>query len=215
MRVLFFVLLSTPLWPADLLRQTVEEAAAKSAGCQSAGCHAGIERMHVSPAVHLGCTDCHGGDAITTDKLKGHVQARHPEFWKSSANPVRSYTLLNQESPEYVRFRNPGDLRIAGQSCGQTSCHKDIVDKVRTSMMSHGAFLWGAALYNNGGFPLKRPVFGESYGPNGVSQKLQTVPPLTHDQMKFQAKLPELWPLAVIGAITLWAAAWMFRNRLG
>jgi ABC-2 type transport system permease protein len=27
--------------------------------------------------------------------------------------------------------------------------------------------------------------------------------------------LPELWPLAVIGAITLWAAAWMFRNRLG
>jgi ABC-2 type transport system permease protein len=25
---------------------------------------------------------------------------------------------------------------------------------------------------------------------------------------------PELWPLAVIGAITLWAASWMFRNRL-
>jgi ABC-2 type transport system permease protein len=26
--------------------------------------------------------------------------------------------------------------------------------------------------------------------------------------------LPELWPLAVIGAITLTAASWMFRNRL-
>jgi len=26
--------------------------------------------------------------------------------------------------------------------------------------------------------------------------------------------LPELWPLAVIGAITLAAASWMFRNRL-
>jgi ABC-2 type transport system permease protein len=27
--------------------------------------------------------------------------------------------------------------------------------------------------------------------------------------------VPELWPLAIIAAITLWAAAWMFRNRLG
>jgi ABC-2 type transport system permease protein len=27
--------------------------------------------------------------------------------------------------------------------------------------------------------------------------------------------VPELWPLAVISAITLWAASWMFRNRLG
>jgi ABC-2 type transport system permease protein len=26
---------------------------------------------------------------------------------------------------------------------------------------------------------------------------------------------PALWPLAIIAAITLWAAAWMFRNRLG
>ncbi len=85
---------------------------------------------------------------------------------------MRSYALLNQESPEFVRFRNPGDLRIADQSCGSASCHGAIVDKVRTSMMSHGAFLWGAALYNNGAFPLKRPVFGESYNAQGVAQKL-------------------------------------------
>jgi pyoluteorin transport system permease protein len=26
--------------------------------------------------------------------------------------------------------------------------------------------------------------------------------------------VPELWPLALIGAVTLSAAAWMFRNRL-
>ena len=36
-----------------------------------------------------------------------------PEAWDSSANPVRSYTLLNHESPEFVRFVNPGDLRVA------------------------------------------------------------------------------------------------------
>src|SRR5579872_1312034 len=111
MRTLVFLLLATPLFSADLLRQTADAAAAKSAGCQSAKCHVGIEPMHVSPAIHLGCTDCHGGNADTTDKLKGHVQARHPQYWQSSADPVRSYALLNQESPEFVRFRNPGDLR--------------------------------------------------------------------------------------------------------
>jgi ABC-2 type transport system permease protein len=26
---------------------------------------------------------------------------------------------------------------------------------------------------------------------------------------------PELWPLAIISAVTLLAASWMFRNRLG
>ena len=36
--------------------------------------------------------------------------------------------------------------------------------------------LWGAALYNNGSFPLKQARFGESYSMNGVPQRLQTVP---------------------------------------
>jgi hypothetical protein len=189
------LLLCPSLRSADLLRQTVEEAAAKSAGCQSSNCHVGIEPMHVSPAVHLGCTDCHGGNAQTTDKVRAHVLSRLPQYWPSSANPVRSYTLLNQESPDYVRFRNPGDLRVADQSCGSNSCHAAIVDKVRVSMMSHGAFLWGSALYNNGAFPLKRPVFGESYAPNGTAQKVQTAPAPSNDEIKYHAKLPELWPL--------------------
>ena len=30
-------------------------------------------------------------------------------------------------------------------------------------MMAHGAMLWGAALYNNGGYPIKDTNFGESY----------------------------------------------------
>ena len=118
--------------------------------------------MHASPAVHLGCTDCHGGNAQTTEKLRGHVPARYPQYWQSSANPVRSYTLLNRESPEFVRFRNPGDLRTADQTCGSQSCHGPIVDKMRTSLMSHGAFLWGAALYNNGGVSAEASAFGES-----------------------------------------------------
>jgi hypothetical protein len=185
----------SPLLAADLLRQTADEARVKSEGCQSAKCHVGIEPMHVSPAVRLGCTDCHGGNAATTDKLAGHIAPRDPALWRSSANPVRSYTAVNRERPEFVRFVNPGDLRIADQSCGTSTCHGPIVDKVRTSLMSHGAFLWGAALYNNGAFPLKRPVFGESYSRDGVGQKMAAVPPPSAAEIKLKGMLPELWPL--------------------
>src|SRR6185436_1294608 len=124
-----------------------------------------------------------------------HVPARNRDAWTSTANPVRSYTLLNRESPEFVRFVNPGDLRVAAETCGSKGCHGGIVDKVRSSMMSHGAFLWGAALYNNGAFPLKRPVFGESYSRDGVAQKLTAVPPPSAAEIKLKGMLPELWPL--------------------
>jgi hypothetical protein len=39
-------------------------------------------------------------------------------------------------------------------------------------MMTHGAMLWGAALYNNGSFHLKDPRFGESYSESGAPQTL-------------------------------------------
>ena len=40
-------------------------------------------------------------------------------------------------------------------------------------MMNHGAMLWGAALYNNGAFPLKNYRFGQAYGPNGEPLRLE------------------------------------------
>ena len=43
-------------------------------------------------------------------------------------------------------------------------------------MMTHGAMLWQAALYNNGAFPYKDAHFGESYSHNGVPQRLAHVP---------------------------------------
>ena len=75
-----------------LLSQTREQAEAKSPGCVN--CHRGIEPMHTSPAVHLGCTDCHGGNATATTKDAAHVKPLHPETWKTSANPPRTYTAL-------------------------------------------------------------------------------------------------------------------------
>ena len=100
----------------DLLRQSKEIAHTKSVGCVS--CHQGCQDPHFAdspktPTFHLGCSDCHGGNAGATSKELAHLQPRFPEAWKSSANPVRSYTLLNHENPEFVRFVNPGDLRIA------------------------------------------------------------------------------------------------------
>ena len=175
----------------DLSGQTAAEAAAKSRGCVT--CHAGTGDMHRSPNVRLGCTDCHGGNADALTKQAAHVQPRECEAWPGSANPVRSYTLLNHESPEFVRFVNPGDLRIAHVSCG--GCHSSIVLQVRKSMMTHGCMLWNAALYNNGSIPNKRSAFGESYGMHGVPQRLQTVPPPTDHEIDYKSVMQYLDPL--------------------
>ena len=173
--------------------QEGDEVLAKSVGCVN--CHAGQHDPHAKETVRLGCTDCHGGDAQTGDKMRAHVQPRFPEAWPGSANPQRSYTLLNREAPEFVRFVNPGDLRVARFSCGTSGCHGEIVDQVGKSMMTHGAMLWNAALYNNGAIPNKHPRYGESYSMNGTPQRLMTIPPPTPLETATKGVLPFLEPL--------------------
>ena len=103
-------------------------------------------------------------------KSRRTFSPRNPEFWQTSANPPNSNVWLNHESPEFIRFMNPGDLRVAEQACGL--CHGEIVRNVDHSMMNHGAMLWGAALYNNGGFYLKNYRFGQAYGADGAPLRL-------------------------------------------
>jgi hypothetical protein len=177
----------------DLLRQTDAESAAKSAGCIN--CHQEARDPHYKNTVRLGCTDCHGGDATAAAKEQAHVRPRFPDAWPTSANPVRSYTLLNHESPEFVRFVNPGDLRIAHISCGTANCHANEVLQNRKSMMAHGAMLWGAALYNNGSVPNKWARFGEAYSMHGVPLRLQTVPPPSEQELRTKGVVPFLDPL--------------------
>ncbi len=184
--VLSVVLLALPpLRGEDSLTERVE---AQSRGCVS--CHAGIEDAHASKAVKVGCADCHGGkpsivlakgDAkggktYEDAKRKAHVLPRDPRVFKSSANPVRAYTAWNRESPEFVRFVNPGDLRVAREACGTAKCHPTEVTANRHSMMAHGAMLWQAALYNNGAINRRQALFGEAYTRDGEPARLTGAP---------------------------------------
>ena len=174
-----------------LSAQSERDALAKSHGCIS--CHTDVGTMHPEHSVQLGCTDCHGGDPDATTIECAHVAPRFPQAWKGSANPVRSYTLLNHERPEFIRFVNPGDLRVAHISCGQ--CHPNEVLQLRKSMMTHGCMLWGSALYNNGSTDEKYSRFGESYSMRGTPQILQTVPPPNPLEIRNKGVLPRLQPL--------------------
>lgn len=166
----------------DLLKQTPEQADAKNGTC--AQCHQNTHDPHFKNTLHLGCVDCHGGDPTCPTKEKSHVSPRFPEAWPTSANPVRSYTLLNHEDPNFIRFVNPGDLRIAHISCGTTNCHGKEVMQNKKSMMTHGCMLWEAAGYNNGSIPIKNAAFGESYSMHGVPLRIQTNPPPTDFETK-------------------------------
>ena len=196
--------------PTDvLLQQSQSEADRKSAGCVT--CHTATDSatMHNTGTVRLGCTDCHGGNSeirLNADAPKGspeyeqatkqaHPQSRNEEQSRASANPKRAYTQWLAEDWDYVRFVNPGDLRVAEKTCGTSGCHTAEVRKVQTSMMTHGAMLWGAALYNNGAYPLKTPHFGESYGPDGTPQRLLTFPAPTSEEISKKGILPYLDPL--------------------
>jgi hypothetical protein len=175
----------------DMMRQTESDAFAKSEGCIH--CHTNVGHMHPEGSVQIGCTDCHGGDATRFDIKGAHVWPRFGAAWKGSGNPVRSYTLLNHESPHFIRFVNPGDLRVAHIACGQ--CHANEVLQNRKSMMTHGCMLWGAALYNNGATDEKYSRYGESYSMHGAPQILQTVPTPTPQQTREKGILPFLEPL--------------------
>src|SRR6266478_1020673 len=174
-------------------------------------CHDKIEPMHNSgqtttldkldhgrDALGLTCTACHGGNPAATEKDAAHVRPRSPREWMREGKfriPETSGPLLEQESLEFVRFINPGDLRIAGKTCGSSDCHSTQANGVAKSMMTHGAMLWGAALYNNGGFPIKDASFGESYSETGAPQSLVQIPQPATEQKRLKGILSFLDPI--------------------
>src|SRR3984957_11760599 len=189
--------------------QSPEQAARQSSGCIS--CHTSTDEptMHPPRTVLLGCTDCHGGNSSVSvvsgakanstqynaAKEKAHIQPRDPGFKDRSALPERTYTRWLKESPEFIKFVNPGDLRVAPETCGAAGCHAKEVRASSTSMMTHTGLLWGAALYNNGVYPTKNTHFGESYDRDGQPQSIKSSPPPTPEETRAKGVLPELDPL--------------------
>jgi hypothetical protein len=189
--------------------QSQEEADRKSVGCIS--CHTSTDEptMHPTKTVHLGCTDCHGGISSITiahgtaanspeynsAKEKAHVQPRDAAFKDRSALPESVYTKWLKESADYIKFVNPGDLRVAPETCGASGCHAAETRAVSTSMMTHAGLLWGAALYNNGGYPTKNTRFGESYDRDGKPRAIKTFPKPTPEETRTKGVMPELDPL--------------------
>ncbi len=189
------------------------EAEQKSAGCQTCHTQSDGHTMHRSPAVVLGCTDCHGGNPTVTApagstaeshadpayvaaRERAHVLPRYPIAWHypSSANPRRTYTLLNIEAPEYVRFINPSDYRAARDSCG--ACHIEIIEASERSLMATGAMLWGGASYNNGILPFKNYLLGEAYTRSGEPARIQSpVGAALSEAQRARGVLAELYPM--------------------
>ena len=195
--------------PPAPMKQTAAEAALKSAGCMS--CHTTTDSltMHTSPGVTLGCADCHGGNAgvfraavalPTSAEYRraldaAHVHPRYPEEWNypSSVKPPRTYTLLNRESPEFIRFLNPSDYRVAREACG--ACHLRIIVAAERSLMATTAMFWAAGAYNNGILPFKHTIVGEAYTRDGQPAKLLTPVMPTPEVTRRHGIVPELSPL--------------------
>ena len=130
--------------PADLPDPDTEDIPAGEIGC--VGCHRpldqtgvrhGIEDAH--PWADLTCTDCHGGDAAAITRQEAHVPPEvGPVFLRNLATDA-----LDLVDEDYLRFINPGDLRVAHRGCGGSSpasngsnCHQGTVDKLKLSVMA-------------------------------------------------------------------------------
>jgi hypothetical protein len=185
--------------------QTAADVFANSKGCVD--CHNPFDSMsmHRNPGVLIGCTDCHGGNASIRArdmvqwspeweqaKEAAHVAPTKEEWWPTSGNPERPYTKTLKESAEYIKFINPGDLRVARETCG--GCHSTIVHAVERSIMTTSAMLWGGASYNNNILPYKRYILGESYGRDGLAREIHAGKPPPPEMMA-RGALPKLIPL--------------------
>ena len=188
-------------------RQSQEDVDRKNVGCLT--CHQpDAPTMHLSTAVRIGCVDCHGGSgqarrpdgaepgtaAFEEAKRAAHVEPSL-DIWTSSANPIAPASATLRERRDFIRFVNPGDLRVVGMTCGTAGCHAPEADNVWTSMMTHGAMLWGAALYNNGSWPFKNAQFGEFYTPDGRPAMVEPDPPPPPRLQGQRGILPFLQPL--------------------
>jgi len=106
------LLAAAAAWIAPRGRAADEKPAApKNGSC--AVCHTGIEEMH--PWSPVTCVQCHGGNADAAAKEQAHVVA-------GRRAPGDERVLPLGFEPEATRFRDPGDPRVAAQTCVAAPC---------------------------------------------------------------------------------------------
>ncbi len=156
----------------DLLAEgkCLEDPAPPAESCVN-NCHVTIEDPHPwFGGPDLSCTGCHGGDPAATSRETAHIalpakwQINSPQFGRPNLRYYWNYnTLFGVENfdggLEWLRFRNPSDLRIADQSCGKNSgCHQDRVENNRRGVMATASGIIGIGQARNG---IRRTVVRE------------------------------------------------------
>ena len=111
-------------------------------------CHTGIEEIH--PGYRLTCVDCHGGDDTAPAKADAHVRPKRHVPNDERVLPLK-YDL------EYQRFKNPSNLRVAMQVCGD--CHGEAVRNLIKSPHGTTAGHLGDGFYENGLVKTKKPTY--------------------------------------------------------
>src|SRR5581483_7442279 len=101
--------------------------------------------------------------------------------------------LLNRESPEFIRFVNPSDYRVARESCG--ACHLPEIQAAERSLMSTAAMFLGGAAYNNGILPFKNYIIGESYTRDGQPALIKSPGTISPWMTKDRGIMPQFVPL--------------------
>ncbi|MCC7112537.1 MAG: hypothetical protein IT382_24815 [Deltaproteobacteria bacterium] len=122
-------------------------------GLQTAAGGTGIENPHAWS--YVACVDCHGGvgrdEADPTRRLsqdEAHVPM--PESMRVSVDDLSTpqrdkyggkyLALAGVErlpgGAEWLRFRNPGDLRVVDNTCSANGCHAGMGETVRRSTMA-------------------------------------------------------------------------------
>ncbi|MCK6572999.1 hypothetical protein L6V77_18105 [Myxococcota bacterium] len=142
----------------DCNRNPADAACQKDAACitchglQGQAAQGGIENAH--PWSYLGCVECHGGVGVdpanpvrmlTKEEAHVHIPAEIAEAGSATTPTETAYrnrylgragveTLAG--GLEWIRFMNPGDLRIVESTCAKAGCHEGAGEKVRRSTMS-------------------------------------------------------------------------------
>lgn len=130
-------------------------------------CHApggrgarGIEDPHAWQYVK--CTDCHGGNPTGLTQQEAHVAipaAMANPQWPGRPNLTYYYNYLTthgledfgQQGLDFLRFINPGDLRIVDKTCGSAAaCHADKAASFRGSVILTEVGLLDSSIYRAG-----------------------------------------------------------------